>query len=59
MGKDGWLFGVKQIAALIGVSRATVERWLVDERSGIPAFRVGGRWAAEPDKIREWAKGGR
>lgn len=53
---EEWLYGVKAIAGHVGVSRATVERWLADESSGCPAFRVGGRWVAISGEVVEWLR---
>lgn len=55
-GRNEWLYGVKTIAGFVGVSRATVERWLADESSGCPAFRVGGRWVAISSEVMDWLR---
>lgn len=55
--KNEWIYGVKAMAAFVGVGTATIDRWLADESSGFPARKVGGRWFAISAEIRGWLGG--
>lgn len=55
--KNEWIYGVKAMAAFVGVSRRTLERWLADESSGFPARKHGGGWFGVSDEIRGWLRG--
>ena len=55
--KNEWIYGVKAMAAFVGVSRRTLEGWLADENTGFPARKVGGGWFAIADEIRGWLTG--
>ena len=54
MKNDGWIYGVKAIAAFLQVSKRTLDRWLADENSGLPVRRIGGRRFANSDELRQW-----
>lgn len=51
----GELRGVKAIAEFLGVSDRTVERLLVTDQTEMPVSRIGGRWIADADDLRDWA----
>lgn len=51
---DGWLWGVKSIAAALGVGDRTLERWLVADETDLPVYKIGGRWAAHSDDLQRW-----
>ena len=53
---EGWLWGVKSIAAALGVGERTLERWLVTDETELPVVKVRGRWSAHPDDLRRWQR---
>lgn len=54
MKPDGWLWGVKSIAAVLGVGERTLGRWLEKDEIDLPVRKVEGRWAAHVDDLRRW-----
>jgi len=46
------LLNVKQVADLLGVSRATIYEWC--SRRQIPHLKVGRRTAFDPEEIKQW-----
>ncbi len=56
-GRARRVVGVPAIAVCIGVSRPTAQRLLRDRATTrIPAHRVGGRWFADRERLKAWAK---
>jgi excisionase family DNA binding protein len=46
------LMSVKQLASLLGISRATLYEWCSDRQ--IPHLKVGRRTAFDPKQIEQW-----
>lgn len=47
------LMGCEDVAAYLGVYRATVRRWIVEEK--IPAIQVGNAWVMHRDDVELFA----
>ncbi len=50
--REGWLVGLKGIAAYCGIHIDTLRRWMQDFK--MPITKIGGRWCADPDALDEW-----
>ncbi len=48
----GQILTVKELAKYLNLTNITIYKYLKEGR--IPAFRVGGRWKFDKDKIDEW-----
>ena len=53
--EDRW-FSVDEIAAYLGIKRATVYVWI--ERRNMPAHKVGRLWKFRRDEVDEWVRSG-
>lgn len=49
-------YSVDEIAAHLGIGRATVYRWI--EQKGLPAHRIGKFWKFKVSEVDEWARAG-
>jgi predicted DNA-binding transcriptional regulator AlpA len=45
------LLGIRQLAAALGVDRATVDGWI---GQGAPSYCIGGMPRFDPDAVRAW-----
>lgn len=52
---DRWL-SVDEIAAYLGVKRATIYKWI--DRKKMPAHKVGILWKFKRDEIDDWVRHG-
>lgn len=46
------LYGLKQIADVVGRSEDTVKRLIT--RYGLPACKIGGRWESDSERLERW-----
>ena len=53
--KDRW-YSVDEIAAYLGIKRATVYRWITEKR--MPAHRMGRLWKFRREEVDEWVRSG-
>ena len=53
--KDRW-YSVDEIAAYLGIKRATVYRWITEKR--LPAHRMGRLWKFRREEVDEWVRSG-
>ena len=54
--KDGWIYGVDAIAAVLGMSRRTLHRILKSGQIDLPVVKIGGRWGAHPADLQRWKR---
>ncbi len=58
MKHDVWVYGVKALAGLLGMSERTLHRLLKQGGHDLPVCRIGGRWGAHPGDIDRWKRQG-
>ena len=53
---DADLWGLKSIAACLGVATETARRWAGDPTSGLPVNKLMGRWFGRKRAILAWQR---
>ena len=45
-------YGIKEVAALLGISPRTVQQYITDQK--LPANKIGGAWLITEENIKEY-----
>jgi len=52
--KQGWITGMEDISAYLGICRDTLYAW--NRTYEMPIQKIGGKWCAIPSLLDEWLK---
>ncbi|HFU6099014.1 TPA: helix-turn-helix domain-containing protein [Listeria monocytogenes] len=56
-GNEKWV-SIEEAAEHLGIKAVTLREW-VKKREGIPAHKIGKKWAFKCSELDEWVKSGR
>lgn len=55
---DKWI-GIEEAAEYLGVNKDTIRNWIKNQKTEIPAHKIGRQWKLKISELDEWINSGK